>query len=569
MDAPYFYPDVPVHLQTLTEDSLPRYAQILKELHAGRVWIALDPAAVMDEDCGETLAQLQKVLSYFQSQELEAGVWFNGLGFGNPTARRHRHWGWTRLRSVTGVSSEVDAYCPEDPGFRSHYVEFAKKVAACGPELTMLDDDLCQSVRPGIGCFCHRHLDLMSQRLGEDVVLEGLADKIFTGGPYWRATNRFPGQKSNTIIECTRQQLVWCQNSGVEVFAENDSYPRPAYQVSGKLLEGFEMAMQASGVKTLKYLLDYRSTADYEPMYLKLHHRNAPMYAQIRKSFNGLQDTGVRLYRPMRTLASAVLPDTFVGEKAVMRRFFSAAAAMLTQLSIPVCYAGDSEIGAAFGQDAQFIKKLPKKLILDLPAALILQEKGVDVGLRAWEPMEPAGEEGFLGGERITVYHSGLGLLPGNASGFYRTKLHPHAQVASEFHYFEEDVPASYRYRSGDTEFLVFTFDAASLGQSSSAECSYCRQKQLLDFLGRPWPAVEKQPELYALCKKAEDGHLAVLFENLGQDPLFDSAIDLGRPCRDYTLHGAQATLSADRRFLHLTSTLHPGEGMVLEVNYK
>jgi hypothetical protein len=38
----------------------------------------------------------------------------------------------------------------------------------------MLDDDLCLSVRPGLGCACDNHLSEFSRRMGRSITLEEL-----------------------------------------------------------------------------------------------------------------------------------------------------------------------------------------------------------------------------------------------------------------------------------------------------------------------------------------------------------------------------------------------------------
>ena len=107
----------------------------------------------------------------------------------------------------------------------------------------------------------------------------------FTGAPYWcnTAKGRFPGQKLNAVIECARDQAAWSRGSGVEVYGEADSYPRPAYQSHANLIECFDIAMQAEGIRDLKYIFDYRSSPTYEQKYYKLHLRHIPLYEHIHK----------------------------------------------------------------------------------------------------------------------------------------------------------------------------------------------------------------------------------------------------------------------------------------------
>ena len=490
MKPRFYYPDVPIALSTLNRETKHTFLEMLQNVCAKRVWICCVDTFMdndLDNDSGISLKDCAEYVRFFRENGLECGIWIRSLGFGTPMPPKAPKISWTRLTSVTGKAPEVDSFCPEDPDFVESYLKYVKEIAACGPQLIQLDDEHCLSVRPGIGCFCRRHRRLMSNRLGEEIELEGLPEKLFTGkqnkyrdawldisrdthlrftskvrdaihevdpsirvgfcagytswdiegidalslaknlagttapflrftgAPYWCNTvkGRFPGQKLNTVIECAREQAAWSRDSGVEVYGEADSFPRPAYQSHANLIECFDIAMQAEGVRDLKYLFDYCSSPAYEQKYYKLHLRHIPLYEHIVKTFDGLQDAGVRLYRRFDRIRRADLGDTFVGEKPVMRTFFSSAAAMLTQLCIPVCYTGKAKIGAAFGEDALDIpeNEFPEKLILDLPAAILLQEKGIDLGLRKITPCEASAKEIYHlpGGrtERITNYHSG------------------------------------------------------------------------------------------------------------------------------------------------------------------
>ncbi len=645
--------DIPICIPTLTDENRHEYLELFQSVSAGRVWLGGYDELLFEEDpavYAATMARLREAIRYFRENGMEVGAWVRDLGFGTPMLEANRRFRWTRIRSVMGVEMDIDAYCPEDPDFRRAYLHFLEEVAKCGPDLIMLDDDLCLSIRPGLGCFCDHHLRRLSEKLGEDVQIEGLAERIFTGGknpardawlasnaesltdfctevrkavhrvdpairlgfcagytswdiegidalsltrvlagshkpylrltgaPYWcnRLTPRFRGQKMNAIIECVREQVSWCAGADVEIFAENDSYPRPAYQVPARLLEELSYATAAIGVRELKYLCDYESSPAYEPMYARMHRRNMPLYDKIREAFSGLSDHGVRLYRPMRTVGDREFPKPFVGEGWIMRSFFSGAAAMLTQLGIPVCYDGQRAIGAAFGHDAMAIPEnaLPKKLILDLPAARILQARGVDVGLRGDCPADIPYAEVFRTrrdhGERISISNACLAVSD-PAGVFVRAQLAPDAVVESEFVFSDNSrAPSSYRYCDGGTEYLVLLFDATLAGQSCGAENSYCRQRQLMDFIGDAYPKIEGHPALYLLCKESEDGRRrSLLFENLGDDPLVGATVELDRPCETVTLWGMAGELSLDGRCVKLQNDLHPGEAMVLSVEYR
>jgi hypothetical protein len=251
--------------------------------------------------------------------------------------------------------------------------------------MLMLDDDLCLSVRPGIGCFCDKHIALLEAALGESLAGADLlrlffsggenryrnawlqvmgdtlrrfagrvrqaADEIkpdlrigfcagytswdiegvdaaeltcilagdtkpflrFTGAPYWaaRSVDRFQGLPIAAIVEETRAQEYFCRDSGIEVFFEADSYPRPRYAVPSSLLECFSLACHASGgIGELAYLFDYYASSVYETGYFKHRLYNQSLYTFIDRHFANKSCHGVRVYHEMRKVENAELPQT-------------------------------------------------------------------------------------------------------------------------------------------------------------------------------------------------------------------------------------------------------------------
>ena len=180
MSNPILSPQVPVLNANIRPSDREKILSCLKEIGSRRFWIAWERSTLFLADRREALNCLRENVKYFQNAGLEVGVWIQAYGFGDPLS--YEECSWTRLRSVTGKEKEADAFCPEDPDFTAAYRSWVSDVARISPDLIMLDDDLCLSVRPGIGCFCHRHLRLMEETLGEKIELSRCAELIFTGG---------------------------------------------------------------------------------------------------------------------------------------------------------------------------------------------------------------------------------------------------------------------------------------------------------------------------------------------------------------------------------------------------
>lgn len=636
----------------------------IRKSGAFRVWIADGQNVLFYGKESKTYQLLKENVEFFKAAGYEVGVWINSYGFGGPVpaAIAEKTKNWTRITALRQQEEPKDnaAFCPEDPEFTAEFCRQIRDIAELKPDLIMLDDDLCFSVRPGVGCFCDRHMKLLEEKTKQPLkdknrlaqlmfttgrnlfrdswlsvmkkshinfctkVREALdsvdptirmgfcagytswdiegADAItlthilagntkpflrFTSAPYWVSTgrNRFPGMKMNMIIEHARQQEVWCRESGIEVFNENDSYPRPRYHVPANLCESFDLATRASGgMGSLKYLIDYHSSPEYETGYMKHHLRNAPMARWIEEHFTDKTADGVQIYRPMRTIKEAKLPpvygNDYAAEKDIMRRVFAPEIWLLTQLSIPVRHDLSDTVpayGIAFGDDINYVPegRMPKYMIIDLPAARDLIRSEVDVGLESFEPAPDQAKEVFERSGRkpleMVMTYSKVFRPAYLGSGIYSGKVAPGAQIQS---WFEDGegirIPASYTYDNGTTKFLVLLADVDTLGQSSTFCSSYARQQQLLNFLGRPYPAIENEPDIYTLYKRTEDGsEAAVLFQNLGQDMLFDFDIRLNRPCQSVECCGAEGTLSEDGMRFHINTDVAPWSSLALHLRYK
>ena len=627
---------VPIMNRQVTKTTRENYLGKLRKIGAGRIWLAPERDLLFRDDREEDLRLLKENMAFFEEAGLEVGIWIQTLGFGDPFNRYSGKIarGWTQLRSVDGREIGGDAFCPEDPAFAERYCDWIKSFAGLHPKLIMLDDDHCLSVRPGLGCFCKRHIALLEEELGEKLKEEELAEKFFTGktnkyraawlkvmrgthmrfnqkirqaadsidpairiglssgcsswdiegsdamevartlagehtrpflrltgAPYWAAVDlqRFPGQKINTIIETCRAQEAWCRGSDIEIFDENDSYPRPTYHVPASVCEDLDLALRANGrIGSLKYVLDYYGSPDREEGYIRNHVRNMPFYDWIREHMAEKTAAGVRLYHPMRTVEKATLPETFAGATDVMNRFFSGAAALLSQHSIPISYEGDldTDVGIAFGEDVLSVSRFPKKMIIDLPAARALTEKGVDVGIVSSEKgFRPNMEYYPSRNEKIflNILHAPR-LAPAE---FRKCTLKEQAVVLSEFALEEERMPATYRYQSDGTEWMVLLFDGQLVNQSSSIFRSYELGEDLRDFIAGDFPYIPHVPQLYALYKKDET-EKDVLFENLAPDLLFDFDVVLQKPAERIELFGAEGKLSDDGMRVRITSDIAP-----------
>ena len=157
----------------------------LRACGAKRIFLAYGLRQAFDNNAARQreIDSYREAIEFYRNEGFEVAVWFATLGYGTPhtDANRATAKTYTSIRTILGKVGN-DALCPTNEAFVSMMEEFVAQIAACHPSMMMLDDELCLSVRPGIGCACDRHLELFSERVGENVPMEGLPQRLFSGG---------------------------------------------------------------------------------------------------------------------------------------------------------------------------------------------------------------------------------------------------------------------------------------------------------------------------------------------------------------------------------------------------
>ena len=362
------------------------------------------------------------------------------------------------------------------------------------------------------------------------------------GAPYWEKS----GLHSNTlidVIETERLERSWYDGNDIEILVEGDTYPRPRQRVPASYLELFDAALRADGSfdGILKYMLDYYSHADYERGYMDRHLRDLADLESIHDQFLPLTCTGIRVYEEMRKTEQADYTHSLFETDPVRHQLFSRAARMLSHNSIPTTYHGTGVAGIAFGENARYLPReaFAKPLIIDVPAARILQEAGIDTGITAFGERCSVTQEQFLAEDAYIFKH-------GTDVPFaFKLTLSENAQTESLWHRADNTTaPASYTYENGQGhKFLVLCADCYNWDKDFSV--SYARQSQILSFLQRNGcvlPAVVTgAPDLYILCK--QDGkRLAIGFFNCFADSIEPLTAQLDAPYTKsefFRCHGA------------------------------
>lgn len=386
-----------------------------------------------------------------------------------------------------------------------------------------------------------------------------------TGAPYWKNAASFP-----TNMEAIRLQANWCKqyDPNIEVVAEGDTFPRPRHWIPASFLEHYDMSLRADGNLDgiLKYMLDYTSRADYETGYMARHRRNEVHYEEIGRRFSEKQSVGLNVFEAMLTVGRTVFSDKFTPNTLCINGHLpTMAQEICVDNSIPTAYNDPQSASIVFGESAHLVNDefLCRGMILDATAALILHQKGIDVGIRHSETASTPCAEYFR------KNNDSVSCALENEGQFYMFTLASEAEVLSDFlvgdaglGVIDGDIdkmprfPACYYYENPDGQrFLVYSF-AAHTARVKNGWCKglfrhYYRQTQLVDAVerlqGHPLPAVcTGNPQLYMICKK--DGHsMAVGIWNSFADEVISPIITLDRPYARINFYNCQGKIEGDR----------------------
>ena len=369
-----------------------------------------------------------------------------------------------------------------------------------------------------------------------------------TGAPYWIVwQDRFCGQNFQSVIEYVREQVAWCKEKGadIELFDENDSYPRPRHTVPAAYMEIYDHALRFStDTGSFKYMYDYTSAYDYEKGYIRAHNKNKKI-RQFISDKKGTEDEGIIIFDVQRKLEHITLPEDG-NYYHFSTEVFRNAQRFITKQAMPVKYIGTDNTVAVFGEVARFFEpeKYNKGIILDLPAALILKEKGYDVGLIGSEKDFPMLEH-FGDKEKVS-----LTLDKGKT---YKLKVNENAEVLSSFE-FDGGVfaPSSYIYENKEGQkYFVYAFDGNSPKTlNSSLYSSYYRRKCLAEAIikmGGNLPYfINDCTDVYTIANKDENS-LSIFIANMGQDILYEPEFTLFDTYSKAEIMGGEASLKDNK----------------------
>lgn len=374
----------------------------------------------------------------------------------------------------------------------------------------------------------------------------------FIGASYWPAFWGGPCASLPYVIELERMQRFWCEGEDIEIFAEGDVYPRPRHFVPSAYLETMDMALRVDGGMDgiLKYGIDYGASPTYETGYADRAERNIPTYKAISELFDGKENVGVSVACEMRRLKNRYFENPELIGGNADDGFFQLEQYFLTCNSVPVTYGDGADVKIAFGENARYISMDEKGFIIDVPAAKILEEKGIDTGFSSAQKLASVSEEIYpFCGEHLAFT---------DTRGMYSICAKDGAEAQSYFSGSAEKTISSYVYENAEGKrFYVLGFDAEYAVDIKRFYRNYCRQADLIrcvEWLGRkPLPAsCPKNPELYIMCKRGEKS-LSVAMFNMHQDYVMTPVVKLDKAysslrfvCGDGELVGSEVRFKSD-----------------------
>lgn len=593
-------------ISSITDDTIFTYIDTAKKINAKFVFLVSDRMFDIDETEDLFVDKLTRIVSIFNKNGIRTGCWMTTLGYGNPLDEKAKKKteGFLKISDVDGSGNpNADCFCPLDKRFVDFTDKKIKAIIKSGIRTILLDDELCLSVRPGVGCGCEKHMNLFNERVGEKVDRQRLLNHIISGKPnkyrtawvdlmgetlkdfcieirkfvdtidsdvkiglctgftswdvegvnpcelakilagknrpllrlsgatYWHIFRDNVSRSLERTIEFVRQQEYWCKGYDIELLDENDTYPRPRYVVPAAYVEIYDLALRfTTNINSLKYVFDYFAKPDYEAGYVKAHIENEKVRAWIDKNKTektiGLHIVDEREKIKDITIAehnyyaNARRSEWQIKRHNYLNQVFDNGAEFLIANSVPTNYEESDNVSIAFGQNVNFLSDndFDRGLIIDIPAAIILQERGIDVGLRDYR-LASVSREYF--GDNFDNVIDYTYLCDGR---YYKLKIDSDAEISSVFIDNGKSYPFCYYYENAENKkFLVYAFDGYSLNQKGSVFRSYYRQRQLYNYIrkmgGKTVIQSVGNPRIYIQCGQAGNDY-CIFIANVFEDKL-------------------------------------------------
>ena len=415
------------------------------------------------------------------------------------------------------------------------------------------------------------------------ILAGGTKPFIRTFGAPYHTTLGFLGNKVEeerflgNVIEKVRTQFKWCENEDIEIFAEGDTWPRPRFCCPSSYLECYDMILRADGQSDgiLKYMIDYISSPRYETGYIDAAVKNEDLYKQIYEMFAGKKAIGVRPYLVQHTIEDAEFDCDKIDSFSRLDTLVvdgSSAYELLTANSIPCSY-DDDTVKVLFGESARHIPEtdLNYGTIIDITAAKILMQRGIDVGIEEIDEIDKVVP--FSKYDMAYEYYIDEDELEGvSAIEVCRIKHKAGARVLTEYRFGNKSMDFVYEYENAmGQRFLVFPFVAQNAVDKKGILRSYLRRRQMIKSIenisGKPLKVYSggNYPMLYILAKEDKRG-LSVGLWNLFSDKIENAQIKVNAEWDDIKFVNCKGHKKGNLAVID--STLYPYEFAGFKISF-
>ncbi len=429
-------------------------------------------------------------------------------------------------------------------------VNFAKEIRA-----------QVDSINPDVNvCICTAHAPWNADGMDVPEIVRILAGNNpplvrLSGAPYW-AMGRTRPYSLISVFEVARMTASYVKDEGFELMSEGDVYPRPRYTCPASYLELFDAATRVDGVYNgiLKYMFDYIAGPDLEMGYLHFHNRNKPYYDKLRELFPNGANTGVRIIAYPNTFKNANLDISSFS----VRTLCSHNGTMIASSGIPTVYGKDGICNSVFGENARQmdLSLLNDGTILDAVSAVILTQRGVDVGIKDFKgffktsiPFLSTSDPEF----KSYIRYGDVRMLDASISENAKPIL------------FCDDKIIAYRYQNENGQrFIVFMHEGDVSSAANGMTVSGLLKNPVLQKIlpneiewlaQKPLPAYcVGNPELYIMCEQSENSLSVALF-NCFADSLAEPVIHLSENYKQIECVNCTAVIDGNK--VTLTSELH------------
>lgn len=337
------------------------------------------------------------------------------------------------------------------------------------------------------------------------------------------------------ITEFSQAQRAWLSQKlpEAEIVAEGDTYPHTRYCCPVQMMHSYELGLYCLDFpEVLRYPFPFSAPAAHETGYIDKAEEQRERYAVLRELFDGSTEfsgiTPLWLPNCIRTepveTDAAPVKQTWPDEPGAL--YF------LSKMGVPLAHFSEDTPVFAAGpfvsalSDAEIEGMLNRGLILDAPAAKILNSRGFDIGLQITGITdEPAFERytdvlcGSHQNETIWLLSAGKGL-------FYRAEATAGARILSCFTGKNPgwSSPAAVLYENGRGQrVMTYCFDLLKGFPGRQLLHNYARQEQLANAVGwvmrKPLAvSVNGMPNAHVICR-SKGKELLIAVHNTHLDP--------------------------------------------------